>query len=76
LASSPAPFDRWYEIIGNPIIADAILDRLVHNAYRTELSGESLRKNKSHEMMNPRFWVIRGDPGADGAAIGRGKRRS
>lgn len=36
--------DRWYEIIGNPTLADAILDRVVHNAYRIELSGESLRK--------------------------------
>jgi len=38
--------DRWYEIIGNPTMADAILDRLVHNAYRIELKGESLRKQK------------------------------
>ena len=36
--------DRWYEIIGNPTIADAVLDRLVHNTYRIELTGESLRK--------------------------------
>ena len=41
------PVDRWYEIIGNPTIADAILDRLVHNAYRIELTGESLRKQRS-----------------------------
>ena len=40
------PIDRWYEIIGNPTMADAILDRLVHNAYRIELKGESLRKQK------------------------------
>jgi DNA replication protein DnaC len=40
---SQVPVDRWYEIIGNPTIADAILDRLVHNAYRIELSGEAMR---------------------------------
>ncbi|MEO5757702.1 MAG: ATP-binding protein, partial [Mesorhizobium sp.] len=33
--------------IGNPTIADAILDRLVHNAYRIELTGESMRKQRA-----------------------------
>ncbi len=46
IVTSQLPVDRWYEIIGNPTIADAILDRLVHNAYRIELKGESLRKQK------------------------------
>jgi DNA replication protein DnaC len=49
IVTSQVPIDRWYEIIGNPTIADAILDRLAHNAYRIELSGESLRKNKLPE---------------------------
>ncbi len=47
IVTSQVPIDRWYEIIGNPTIADAILDRLVHNAYRIELTGESLRKMKN-----------------------------
>ncbi len=47
IITSQIPIDRWYEIIGNPTIADAILDRLVHNAYRIELTGESLRKKKN-----------------------------
>ena len=47
IVTSQIPVDRWYEIIGNPTIADAILDRLVHNAYRIELTGESLRKQRS-----------------------------
>ena len=34
----------WHEIIGDPTYADAILDRLVHNAHRIELTGESLRR--------------------------------
>ena len=38
------PVDRWYEIVGNPTLADAILDRLVHNAHRIELTGKSRRK--------------------------------
>jgi DNA replication protein DnaC len=41
------PLDRWYEIIANPTLADAILDRLVHNAYRIDLTGESMRKQRS-----------------------------
>jgi DNA replication protein DnaC len=36
----------WHKQIGDPTIADSILDRLVHNAYRIELKGESLRKTK------------------------------
>ena len=44
IITSQIPVDRWYEIIGNPTIADAVLDRLVHNAYRIELTGESPRK--------------------------------
>ncbi|MHA6645472.1 IS21-like element helper ATPase IstB [Mesorhizobium sp. A623] len=47
IVTSQVPVDRWYEIIGNPTIADAILDRLVHNAYRIELTGESMRKQRA-----------------------------
>ena len=46
LMTSQIPVDRWYEIIGNPTIADAVLDRLVHNAHRIELSGKSLGKRR------------------------------
>jgi hypothetical protein len=46
IVTSQLPVDRWYEFIGNPTIPDAILDRIVHNAYRIELKGESLRKQK------------------------------
>lgn len=49
LLTSQVPVDRWHEMIGSPTIADAILDRLVHNAYRIELSGESLRKQHAPE---------------------------
>lgn len=47
IVTSQIPVDRWWEIIGNPTIADAVLDRLVHSAYRIELTGESLRKRRS-----------------------------
>ena len=42
--TSQVPVKDWYEVIGDKTVADAILDRLVHNALRIELKGESLRK--------------------------------
>ena len=44
LITSQLPIDSWHEIVGEPTFADAILDRIVHNAYRLELQGESMRK--------------------------------
>ena len=47
--TSQLPVDRWHEIIGDPTYADAILDRLVHNAHRIELTGESMRRTRSRQ---------------------------
>lgn len=47
LVTSQLPSDRWHEWIGDATRADAILDRLVHNAYRIPLKGESMRKQKT-----------------------------
>jgi DNA replication protein DnaC len=48
LIASQVPIERWHEsIIGDPTLADAILDRIVHNAYRIKLAGESLRKPRT-----------------------------
>ena len=44
--TSQLPVTSWHQQIGDPTVADSILDRLVHNAYRIELSGESIRKKK------------------------------
>ena len=44
LITSQLPIDAWHDVIGEPAFADAILDRLVHNAYRIELDGQSMRK--------------------------------
>jgi DNA replication protein DnaC len=44
LVTSQLPIDHWYEIIGDPTLADAILDRLIHSAYKLNLKGDSLRK--------------------------------
>ena len=44
IVTSQLPVDHWHETIANPTVADAILDRLVHNAHRLTLNGDSLRK--------------------------------
>jgi DNA replication protein DnaC len=44
LITSQIPVDRWHELIADPTFADAILDRVIHNAHRLKLQGESLRK--------------------------------
>ncbi len=46
LVTSQLPVEHWHKIIDNPTIADAILDRLIHNAYRINLEGDSMRKKK------------------------------
>jgi len=47
LITSQLPVKHWHEIIADPTLADAILDRLVHNAYKLVLNGESMRKKQS-----------------------------
>jgi DNA replication protein DnaC len=47
IVTSQLPVAHWHEALGEPTIADAILDRLVHNAYRIELRGDSLRRRES-----------------------------
>ena len=46
IVASQLPVEHWHEMIGDPTIADALLDRLVHNAHRITLKGESMRKKK------------------------------
>ena len=47
LITSQLPVDAWHEVIGDPTFADAILDRLVHNAHRLALDGPSMRDPKT-----------------------------
>jgi DNA replication protein DnaC len=49
ILTSQMPVAHWHEQIGDPTIADSILDRLVHNAYRVELAGESMRKKRGRK---------------------------
>lgn len=47
IISTQIPMKNWFESIGDPTMADAILDRLIHNAHKVELKGESMRKTRS-----------------------------
>ncbi len=50
LITSQLPVEQWHAYLGDPTLADAILDRLVHNSYRLALSGDSMRKRASATM--------------------------
>ncbi len=52
LVTSQLPTEHWHQHLGDPTLADAILDRLVHNAYKLDLKGESMRKRKSNLTAN------------------------
>ena len=47
LITAQVPIAKWHGLIGEPAIADAILDRAIHNAHRIALKGESMRKAKA-----------------------------
>ncbi len=49
IITSQLPVSKWYEVIGEKTIADAILDRIVHDAHRMELKGESMRRRRPAE---------------------------
>jgi len=52
IVTSQVPVEHWHQLIGDPTYADAILDRLVHNATRIDLSGESLRRRRAARTQN------------------------
>jgi DNA replication protein DnaC len=47
IVTSQIPIDKWHDLIGEPTYADAILDRIVHNAHRINLTGHSLRRSRA-----------------------------
>lgn len=49
IITSQIPVSEWYDAIGDPTMADAILDRIVHTTHRIELTGESMRKIKRNK---------------------------
>jgi DNA replication protein DnaC len=50
LVTSQLPVEHWHDYLGDPTLADAILDRLVHGSYRLNLRGESMRKLKARSL--------------------------
>ena len=44
IVTSQLPVSKWYDMIGDKTMADAIMDRIIHQAHRVELKGESMRK--------------------------------
>ena len=46
IITSQLPVQQWYDVIGEKTVADAILDRLVHDAHRIEIDGDSLRRKR------------------------------
>ena len=53
IITSQLPVKQWHDVIGEKTVADAILDRIVHNAQRIELKGESLRRKWSKKQIEP-----------------------
>ena len=49
LITSQLPLDKWHDVVGEPTFADAILDRIVHNAHRINLTGHSLRRSRANK---------------------------
>jgi DNA replication protein DnaC len=60
LIASQLPIDHWHNYIGEATLADAILDRLLHNAHRLPLNGESMRKN--NQNLDPFLMSVKGSP--------------
>nr|VFK61334.1 MAG: IstB-like ATP binding protein [Candidatus Kentron sp. TUN]VFK70248.1 MAG: IstB-like ATP binding protein [Candidatus Kentron sp. TUN] len=52
LVASQLPVDLWHDYIGEVTLADAILDRLIHNAHRLPLQGESMRRQVDRSLYN------------------------
>ena len=50
ILTSQLPVAQWHAQIGDPTLADSILDRLVHHAHRIEMQGESMRKKRGKEQ--------------------------
>jgi len=50
--TSQVPITQWHDVIGEQTIADAILDRIIHDAHRLEMTGESMRKTQNRIQEN------------------------
>ena len=62
LITSQIPVNRWHEVIGDPTLADAILDRIIHRSHRIDLKGPSLRRRLAASCMSARASIAHGGP--------------
>jgi hypothetical protein len=74
MVTSQLPIAHWHEAIGDPTLADAILDRLVHNAYKIALQGDSRRKRQA-KVTHKASSEYRCGPWHRGALTGRQRCR-
>ena len=75
--TSQLPVEAWHEVIGEPTFADAILDRIVHNAYRLALDGPSIRKIRAaeEEAGLPMEEAVTANAGSSPAKPAKGARK-
>jgi DNA replication protein DnaC len=52
IVTSQIPVEQWHEVVGAPTLADAIMDRLVHNAHRLTMTGESMRRRNAKRALD------------------------
>jgi hypothetical protein len=60
IITSQIPVDKWHELIGDPTYADAILDRIVHNGHRINLTGHNLRRSRANKVSKAKIIRQRG----------------
>jgi len=58
LITSQVPIKQWHDIVGDPTIADAILDRIIHNTHRIELKGHSMRRRQTIQASEERHPAV------------------
>jgi len=69
IVTSQLPIASWHEALGDPTLADAILDRLSHNAHRIELRGDSLRRRETTELPTSTAPIVPAAPQPDAEAV-------
>ena len=74
IVTSQLPIKSWYEIVGDPTIVDAILDRLIHNAHKIKLEGYSMRR-KHGNLTKKRILTIDTNPASRRVAPPGGRLR-
>ena len=75
ILTSQVPVEHWHEVIANPTVADAILDRLIQNAHRLQLDGPSMRKLKAAELQHDRQSLAKETIPASSARPAKGERK-